>query len=41
MFCKTSADTQKTVLGKNDHDVYECKYEGSFANLAVLSVRFI
>ena len=39
--CKTSADTQKTVLGKNDHDVYECKSERSFANLTVLSVRFL
>ena len=33
--------TQKTVLGKNDHDGYECKYKRSFANLTVLSVRFI
>ena len=33
--------TQKTVLGKKDHDGYECKYERSFANLTVLSVRFI
>ena len=39
--CKTSADTQKTVLGKNDHDVYECKSERSFANLTVLSVRLL
>ena len=39
--CKTSADTQKTVLGKNDQDVYECKYERSFTNLTVLSVRLI
>ena len=36
-----TADTQETVLAKNDHDVYECKYERSFANLTVLSVRFI
>ena len=33
--------TQKTVLGKNDPDGYECKYERSSANLTVLSVRFI
>ena len=39
--CKTSADTQKAVLGKNDHNGYECKSERSFANLTVLSVRFL
>ena len=33
--------TQKTVLGKNDRDGYECKSESSFANLTVLSVRFL
>ena len=33
--------TQKTVLEKNDHDGYECKHERSFANLTVLSVRFL
>ena len=39
--CKTSADTQKTVLVKNDPDVYECKSERSFGNLTVLSVLFL
>ena len=33
--------TQKAVLEKNDHDGYECKYECNFANLTVLSVRFL
>ena len=39
--CKTSADTQKAVLEKNDHDGYECKYERSCVNLTLLSVRFL
>ena len=39
--CKTSADTEKAFLGKNDYNGYECKSERSFANLTVLSVRFL
>ena len=39
--CKTSADTQKAVVEKNDHDGYECKHERSFVNSTVLSVRFL
>ena len=39
--CKTSADTQKAVLEKNDHDGYECKYERSCVNSTLLSVRFL
>ena len=33
--------TQKAVLEKNDHYGFECKSEHSFANLTVLSVRFL
>ena len=32
---------RKQFSEKNDHDVYECKSERSFANLTVLSVRFL